>query len=175
MDWVWDLLLRLASTLDPINSLIGLGTTLVAGYTAYIVKRDQHRRKAWLKEISRRPGNRPAILVLDLLPRQNARAQIENFRRQDDALKDIPEERIVTISGDRKITPDDMPDLQNELRKALARLMEAGTDRIHLFLAAPQPATAAAGAALANTNTVIYHFDREAGTYVNFGLLRPID
>ena len=172
---IWNFLVWLAETLDPVNSLIGLLTTAVAAFTAVLVWRDQHRRQTWLQEIARKPGARPSILILDLLVGQNARAQIENFRHTREGLKNIPEERIITVSRSHKLTPEDMPQLQRDIRAALARLMEAGTDRIHLFLAAPQPATAVAGALLANTATVIYHFDREIGTYVNYGLLRPIE
>lgn len=172
---IWNALVWLAETLDPINSLIGLVTTAVAGFTAFMVWKDQRRRKVWLQEIAQRPGERPSILILDLLVGQDARAQIENFRHTQESLKNIPEERIRTVSRSRKFTPSDMPQLQQDIRAALATLMQAGTDRIHLFLAAPQPATAVAGALLANTSTVIYHFDRETGKYVNYGLLRPIE
>ncbi len=172
---LWNALVWLAETLDPINSLIGLITTAVAGFTAFIVWKDQRRRKVWLQEIAQRPGERPSILILDLLVGQDARAQIENFRQRQKGLKDIPEERIQTVARGNKLTPADMPQLQQDIRTALAKLMQAGTDRIHLFLAAPQPATAVAGALLANTSAVIYHFDREAGTYVNYGLLRPVE
>ena len=171
---IWNALVWLAETLDPVNSLIGLITTIVAGFTAFMVWKDQRRRKVWLQEIAHRPGERPSILILDLLVGQDARAQIENFRMQQEGLKDIPEDRIRVVSRSSKLTPEDMPKLQQDIRDAVARLMHAGTDRIHLFLAAPQPATAVAGALLANTSAVIYHFDRELGTYVNYGLLRPV-
>ncbi len=171
---VWNFLVWLAETLDPINSLIGLVTTVVAGFTAFMVWQDQRQRRVWLQEIAHTPGERPSMLILDLLVGQDARAQIENFRRQQEGLKDIPEDRIAVVSRSTKLTPENMLQLQQDIRAAIAKLTYAGTDRIHVFLAAPQPATAVVGAHLSNASAVIYHYDRELGTYVNYGLLRPV-
>ncbi len=174
MSSLWQFLVWLAETLDPINSLIGLATTLIAGFTAVMVWREGRRARQWWQEIRHRPGERPAILVLDLLAGQNVGAPVELFRRQQDGLKDIPEDRIIRVRRDSRLQPEDMPQLQQDLRQAASRLMEAGTDRIHLFLAAPQPAAAAAGAALANMPVTLYHYDRETGTYANYGPLRML-
>ncbi len=172
MSSLWQFLVWLAEALDPINSLIGLVTTFIAGFTAVLVWRESRKARRWWQEIRQCPGQRPAILVLDLLAGQNVLAQVENFRRQQSGLKDIPDDRIIKVQREEKLQPEHMPELLKELRSAANTLMEAGADRIHLFMAAPQPAAAAAGAMLANKPATLYHFDSEQGTYVNYGPLR---
>jgi len=172
MRGIWDTLVRLAEILDPINSLIGLVTTLIAGFTAFLVWREGRRARKWWQEIRRTPGERPAIFVLDLLPGQDIRAQVENFRQQDGILKEIPDDRIVYVTYREKLLPDHMLNFHKDLQEKINLLGNAGADRIHLFLASPQPAAAAAGAALANKAVTLYHYDRDKGTYVNYGPLR---
>ena len=172
MSNIWNFLIWLADLLDPINSLIGLATTIIAGFTGFLVWRESRRHRRWWQEIRQQPGKRPAILVLDLLPGVNTRAQVENFRQQQEHLRDIPDDRIAVVERQEKLLPEHMPDLQRELHEKVNLLKAAGADRIHLFLAAPQPATAVAGAILASSATTLYHHDRELGTYVNYGQLR---
>ena len=170
---VWNLLVWLAETLDPINSLIGLLTSIFAGFTAIFVWRESRKKKKWWQEIRRRPGARPGMLVLDLLPGQDISAQVENFRLQQESLKNIPDDRVVWLRRNEKLLPEHMPELHLELQEKVRQLMQTGADRIHLFLAAPQPLAAAAGATLANMSVLLYHYDRDKGTYVNYGPLRP--
>ncbi len=172
MSSLWQFLVWLAETLDPINSLIGLATTLIAGFTAVMVWREGRRARHWWQEIRSRPGRRPAILILDLLPERNVRAQVENFRQQHEVLRKVPDDRIITIGRDAKLMPEHMPQLQKEIRRKVGLLSDAGVDRVHVFLAAPQPAAAIAGGVLANVPATLYHFDAELGTYVNYGPLR---
>ncbi len=172
MSSLWQFLVWLAETLDPINSLIGLATTLIAGFTAVMVWREGQRARYWWREIRSQPGHRPAILILDLLPERNVRAQVENFRQRQEALRNVPDDRVITIQRNTKLVPEHMPELQKEIRRKVGQLSDAGVDRVHVFLAAPQPAAATIGATLANVPTTLYHFDAELGTYVNYGPLR---
>ena len=72
--------------LDPLGILLGLVALVPIFWTWWDVvfgRRRRERRR--FAEISRRPGERPAILIVDLLPGKNVHATVENFRRRDDA------------------------------------------------------------------------------------------
>jgi hypothetical protein len=132
----------------------------------------RRRERRWFADIRRQPGERPAILIVDLLPGKDVRASVENFRRQQPVLMDVPDERIVIVRRDAHLTPQDMPDLHRELRGAAARLLKTGTDRVHYFHAGPAAVAALVGAEFANGACVlVYQYGN--GSYVNFGPIRP--
>ena len=164
-DWVY------TRYLDPIGILLGIFLAIPVFWTAYQVtwgERAERRRR--FREISESPGRHPTMLIVDLLPQRDTRHQVENFRRQHEELKNIPEDRIITIHRSKHLTPEDMPDLQVEIRNAAADLMQHGTDRIHVFIAAPIAAAAMVGAEFANMPAVVYQYQN--GEYVNFSILR---
>ncbi len=157
--------------LDRIGIVLGVVLALPVFWTAYQVSWGQQRRlKKQFREISQNPGARPTILIVDLLPGRDTRHQVENYRRQQEALRDIPAEHVLVVSRDERLHPDDIPQLQQELREASRALMQSGTDRIHLFLAAPVAAAAMVGAEFANMPVNIYQYDK--GNYVSYGYLR---
>jgi len=167
----------IANWLDPIGVVLGLLALVPIVWTWWDVvfgRRRQERR--WFADIRRQPGERPAILIVDLLPGKDVRAAVEQFRRQQPALAAIPDDRVITVRRDRSLTPDDMPELHRELRRAAAQLLRAGADCIHYFHAGPAIAAAVVGAEFANGARVhLYQHDQhDRGGYVNFGPLRSV-
>lgn len=160
-----------ADYLDPIGILIGIILAIPVFWTAYHVTwGEEAQRRRFFKQISKKPGRTPSILVVNLLPGKDMRNQVENFRQQHEVLKDIPQERIITIRRDAPLQPKDVSELQNELKKAAAALMDSGTDCIHIFLAGPLVAAAMVGAEFANMPANVYQY--QGGEYVNYGVLR---
>ena len=109
----------IAYWLDPIGIMLGLVALVPIFWTWWDVVFGRRRReRRWFAEISRRPGERPAILIVDLLPGKDVHAAVENFRRRDAALAAIPDERICSIVREQPLTPADLPALHRELRAA---------------------------------------------------------
>ena len=157
---------------DPVGVVLGLIALVPIFWTWWDVVFGRRRReRRWFAEISRRPGERPAVLIVDLLPGKDVHATVENFRRRDATLAAIPVERIVSIVREQPLRPADLPELHRELRVAAAQLLVAGTDRIHYFHAGPAIAAALVGAEFANGALVLL-YQHEAGTYRCFGPLR---
>jgi hypothetical protein len=162
----------IADWLDPLGVVLGLVALVPIIWTWWDVVFGRRRReRRWFAEISRRPGERPAILIVDLLPGKDVHAAVENFRRRDPPLAAIPDERIRCIVREHSLTPADLPDLHRELRAAAAQLLKAGADCIHYFHAGPAIAAALVGAEFANGARVLL-YQHEGGTYRNFGPLR---
>lgn len=163
----------IANWLDPISVVLGLLALVPIVWTWWDVVFGRRRReRRWFADIRRRPGERPAILIVDLLSGKDVRAAVEQFRSQQPALAAIPEDRVITLQRDCNLTPDDMAQLHRDLRLAAAQLLKTGADCIHYFHAGPAIAAAVVGAEFANAARVLlYQHDR--GGYVNFGPLRP--
>ena len=158
--------------LDPLGIVLGLVAMVPIFWTWWDVVFGRRRReRRWFAEIRRQPGERPAILIVDLLPGKDVHAAVENFRRRDDALAAIPDARIVSIVREQPLTPADLPNLHRALRAAPAPLLKAGTDCIHYFHAGPAIAAALVGAEFANGARVLL-YQHEGGSYRNFGPLR---
>ena len=162
----------IAAWLDPLGVVLGLVALVPIIWTWWDVVFGRRRReRRWFADISRRPGERPAILVVDLLPGKDVHAAVENFRRGVPALAEIPDDRIVVIARQRALMPDDLPDLHRELRAAAAQLLKAGADCIHYFHAGPAIAAALVGAEFANGARLLL-YQHDSGSYRNFGPLR---
>ncbi len=159
--------------LDPIGVVVGLVVAVPVFWTWWqVVFGEKRRMRRLYKEVQENPGERPGIIIFDFLKGKDARLQVENFRRQADGLKDVPNERIITLSHDKHITPEDIPGLQQKIRSAARELMIGGVDRIHLFYGGPAAVAAMIGAEFSNMPATIYQYDPTHGTYVNFGPLR---
>ena len=158
--------------LDPIGVVLGLIVTLPVLWTWYeVVFGERRRRRRWFHEARSDPGERPAILILDLLADRDIRTQVARFRSRNQRLNTIPDERIFVITRRKPLTPADMPNLQAQIRRMAARILASGADRIHFFHAGPACAAALVGAEFANAAPLLlYHY--QDGTYHNYGPLR---
>lgn len=158
--------------LDPLGIVLGLVALVPIFWTWWDVVFGRRRReRRWFAEISRRPGERPALLIVDLLPGKDVHAAVENFRRREPALAEIPDERICAIVHGHVLTPADLAQLHRELREAAARLLKTGADCIHYFHAGPAIAAALVGAEFANGARVLL-YQHDSGSYRCFGPLR---
>jgi len=160
--------------LDPVSVVIGLVVTLPVFWTWYeVVLGERRRRWRWFRQLRNNPGQRPALLIVDLLPDKNVHAAVELYRRRHPELANIPGDRVVIVRRDKRLTPDDMPPLHKELRKAAAKIVAAGADTVHYFHAGPAIAAALVGAELANTVKVcLYHHEPNNNGYRNYGPLK---
>ncbi len=160
--------------LDPIGVVVGILIAIPVLWTWYEVTLGQRRQRRRLyRELRNKPGGRPGILVLDLLPGKDVCPAVERFRQTDDALKSIPPERHFVLTRDRGLTPEDMPRIHEDLRKLAAREVAEGVDVVHYFHAGPAVAAALTGAELANSCRVIV-YQHDHGDYVNFGPLKTL-
>lgn len=162
--------------LDPVGVVIGVLIAIPVMLTWWEVsfgRRRQQRR--WFQEIRRQPGERPSILILDLLAGRDIRASVERFRRAQPGLAEIPEERLFCLARGKPLTPGEMPALHDELRTLAARTITSGTDTLHYFHAGPACAAALVGAEFANAcRVILYQHSAESGTYLNFGPLKSL-
>ncbi len=158
--------------LDPIGVVLSLVVTIPVFWTWYeVIFGERRRRRKWFQEVRGQKGERPAILIVDLLPGKDIRASVERFRAHQPLLQTIPKDRIFVLSRERPLQAEDMPDLHHELRQIIAQISTCGADQIHYFHAGPAVVAALVGAELANTAQVlVYH--QQHGTYHNFGPLR---
>jgi hypothetical protein len=163
----------ITTVLDPIGVVVGLILAIPVFWTWIdVVFGERRRRRRRFQEARTQPGQRPAILIVDLLTEKEIRLAVEQYRFTLETLKDIPEERIITVTRDRRLQAEDMPELAQEIRAAAARLVATGTDTVHYFHAGPAVPAAIVGAELANAHRVLLYQYGPDG-YRNFGPLRP--
>lgn len=163
--WLWT---------DRVAMIAGLLISIPVLWTWWqIVFGEPARRRKWLREVSREPGSRPGVLVVDLLSGRDITASVKNYIAADDTLKAIGSDCTVSVRRDEPLTPDDVADLARELRAAARRLQDAGVDVVHLFHAGPCVSALLIGAELSNgPRVLVYHFDQ--GKYCCFGPLEPL-
>lgn len=158
--------------LDPVGVVFGLLIAVPVLWTWWEVAFGQARqRRRIYRELRRNRGGRPAILILDLLPGKDVRPAVERFRQTDEALRQIPDERVFCVSRDKVLTPADMVGIQGDLRSVAGRVVGHGADVLHYFHAGPACAAALVGAELANGCRVIL-YQHNHGSYENFGPLK---
>jgi len=165
----------IGSWLDPIGTVLGLIALVPIFWTWFdVVWGRRRRQRRWLWEARRDPGARPAILVVDLLPRKDVSAQVEHFVANNESLREIPRDRHFHLNRQEHLTPDAMTDFVSELRQKAADIARAGCDTVHLFYAGPIGGAAIVGAEFANgARCLLYQYQN--GRYENFGPLRHAD
>ncbi|MBU2003738.1 MAG: hypothetical protein KKF08_00015 [Gammaproteobacteria bacterium] len=161
----------ITTILDPLGIVVGLILAIPVFWTWYqVVWGNRRRYRQYLQAIRRAPGNRPAILILDLLPGKNIRAAVENHCQQHETLRDIARERIFYLQRDG-LGAYQLDAFKSDVRRLVGEMYAQGVDRIHYFHAGPGMAAAMIGAELANGCPVLlYH--HEGDGYQHFGLLK---
>ena len=136
--------------LDPVSVVLGLIVTLPVFWTWHaVVFGERRRRQRWFRQIQKQPGQRP-----------------------DKHLRQIPDDRIFTLTRGQILRPEDMPDLHEDIRQLAGKMLASGADRVHYFHAGPSVAAALVGAELANTFRVILYQHQPGEGYRNFGPLK---
>ncbi|MDP2752378.1 MAG: SAVED domain-containing protein [Rhodocyclaceae bacterium] len=161
-------------TLDRASIAVGIILAIPVFWTWWqVVFGERQQRKKRLADISRSPGHRPSILIVDLLPGKNIKGGVVEHIHKDAELKKIPKELIQEIVHTQALRTTETLDLVNEMRTAIRKLMESGVDVIHLFYGGPGIAALLLGAELSNgARVLMYHY--EQGSYLNFGVLEPL-
>jgi hypothetical protein len=164
-EWVMD-------WLDPVGVVVGILIAVPVFWTWWdVVFGDRRRRRRWFHQARSAPGETPAILIVDLLSGKDVRATVERFRGQQEALREVPAERVVLVARGERLDPDDLPEVHKEVRAAAGRFTAMGVDAIHYFHAGPAAVAAIVGAELANACRVIV-YQHDTSGYRNFGPLR---
>lgn len=169
MQWLKDFTNEI---LGPISVVIGIITIFPVLWTWWEVTFGRKRRhKEWFKEARRLPGERPGILIMDLLEKGDIATSVENYRQNDDRLRSIPAGRVFTVSREKHLTPTDVPELARDIRHIASDIIRAGIDTLHVFYAGPVVPMALIGAEFANScQLMLYQHNR--GNYENWGPLR---
>jgi hypothetical protein len=161
--------------LNPISIWLGVILAFPVFWTWYdVVVGQQRRRRRWFEHVRREPGQRPAILIVDLKADADIRAQVENFRMGDERLREIPEARIGRVFRDKPLAIEDLAELLAEVRNRAADFMRQGVDTVHLFYAGPLAPMAMIGAQFSNGFKVLVYQHRpgSGGVYDNWGPLQ---
>lgn len=174
MDWLtWSALEGFINQrLTAIGTLVSIVSFIPIAWTCWEVtigRKQRHRR--WLNEIQRSPGERPAILIVDLLEKGDIATSVESYRQHHERLRTIPPGRIFKVRQEKHLTPSDMPALVRDIRRVTSEVIRAGTDTLHLFYAGPVVPMALIGAEFANGCQLIL-YQHERGDYLSWGPLR---
>lgn len=160
--------------LDPISVLVGLAIAVPVFWTWYdVVWGRRRRQRQWFRQARADAGARPAVLVVDLLPGKDVRAQVAHFLAGVPELDSVPDERRFHLERRQPLKPDDLPDLARELRARAADIARAGCDTVHCFYAGPTVVAALIGAEFANAaRCLLYQYQN--GRYENWGPIRHV-
>lgn len=149
--------------IDPYIGLLAFVPILLTFIEVRFGRRWRHNK--WFAEIVRKPGGRPAILIVDMLMGRDIRPQVEIYRRTSEALKDIPNDRIFVIDAasvgltSAEISAHDMTAFSRKISDTIAEMYRAGPDVVHYFHSGPLPTVALVAASLANSFRVqMYHW-----------------
>lgn len=161
--------------LDPIGIIVGLLIAIPVFWTWYEVTLGRKRRhRIWFRQAAEDKGQRPAILIVDLLPGKEIETSVERYRKDDPALASVPADRIFRVSRTNAVGSDDMPDLAADIRNRAADVLRSGADSVHVFYAGPVVPAMLIGAELANTRRIILYQHSPSG-YDNWGPLKYLD
>lgn len=132
----------------------------------------ERRRKVNLERIRKEPGNKPSILIVDLVNNVDIQAQIENYIAQREEFKGVDINDIHTIRRDKALSSDDVDKILDEVRKERASIISKGTDKIHFFYGGPWSIAAMIGSELTNGCSVVcYQLNNETKNYEVWGNL----
>lgn len=167
-----NLLPFVTGTLDPLATIVGLISAIPIFWTWYDVVIGRKRRaRRWLREVRGEPGQRPALLLVDLLADKNIQAQMERYVAGRPELSAIPDERHFRLRRDKRLCPDDLAELAAELRARSADIARAGCDTVHCLYAGPVAVAALIGAEFANGACCMI-YQHSQGRYENWGPVR---
>lgn len=164
----------LETFIGPLSAWGQMATFLLVLWTWYTVTIGRGwRYRRWFTEASMAAGQRPGILMIDLSPKSNIAAQVESFRSQQPALKDITSDRSFLIERTRDLSANDMTALVDELRKKQYEMSRCGIDTVHLFYAGPVAFAPIVGGELVNSfKVLLYHRNKDTGAYECWGAIR---
>lgn len=167
--------------LSGVEVYISLLTFASAAGTFLIVTLGQKRKERQiLNRLIQDPGEKPAVFIVDLVQGRNMKHDILNYLSNNENLRDINEDRIVILneqdlSCGNNVTPSDINEFIEVLRKKENELNDIGYDVIHYFHGGPAMLAALVGARWGNWGRVnLYQHSPGAagGSYQAWGPLR---
>ncbi len=158
--------------IGPVSTLTGMTLTVPTFGTWWSVTLGRRRRLARMHSAERaNPGERPAVLIVGLLPGRDIGPSVHGFLARNPVLATIAPERVEHVRWNDAIVPDHVAAVQDLVHRAVARLLLSGADTLHVFYAGPVATAGMLGAELANTRRVLM-YQQQGGGYVCFGNLR---
>lgn len=165
--------MALQEFVNDFSAWVGLLLTIPVGLTYWELRWGKSRRHhGWLDQVRNSTGNRPAILLVDLLPGKDVKVAVERYRANNAVLKDIPDERFFVVCRQEHLKPDDTIGLVKEIQDVASEILKSGADIIHYFYAGPVFASAMVGAEFSNASCQVLLYQNDQGNYINFGPLR---
>lgn len=163
MVWDW---------IDKMSQITGILAFLPILGTLWLVWGQERRRRRELKAIREAPGDRPAVLIIDIGSGGSIRGQVENFIGQQESLRQVLDSNNIScISRNHDLNRDEVDGIVKELRQSLDTMRNKGVTKVHLFYKGPVALAAMIGAELSNqTPTVLYQHMKNIG-YENWGPL----
>ena len=166
---------KFVQVIDPYVGLLASIPIILTFYEVWFGRTRRHNK--WFKQIVRAPGDRPAILIVDILVGKEIKAQVENYRGGIPALKDIPADRIFRVDAasigvtSAELSAKDLTAFARKIGDTIADMYRAGPDVVHYFHSGPLPTVALVAASLANSFRVqMYHWRQ--GHYECWGPIR---
>jgi hypothetical protein len=156
---------------DGIAIILGIISAVPIFWTWYSLTLGQKRKeRQWTKNaIQNIHGKIQCVLIIDLLPNKDIKTPVLRYLKQNEQLKDIPDELVLHINHESSTTPENLTLFAKELQSIHKSLQQLGADSIHLFFAGPGIAATLIGTEFGNSISVyLYHHDK---TYENFGLM----
>lgn len=161
-------------TIDRFGIIWGFVVSIPLILSFFILVQNWYSKKRYIKQIRKKPGNRPTVLIIDVRKPDAAsiRAQVESYLRSNLIESNFSEETIFLSEFKGEMKDSDMPALMTDVRKNVGKCAEYGTDRIHLFMRCPVTVAASVGEFLSNFGCpIILHHNQLNKGYENWGLL----
>lgn len=155
--------------LDPISIVVGLIATVPIFWTWWEVAFGRRRRHAkWYKDA--RSGKAvDAVLIVDLLAKEDMRPEIVRFLAGKGI--GIANERIFELNEHCELKAEHLPELVTKLREKIGEISRLAPGHLHLFYGGPAAFAMVVGAELANKGN-IHIYQRTNGQYYDWGPIR---
>lgn len=165
-DWAWNVI-------DKASQVTGVLTVVPIIWTAMMVWHLDRRRRRELRRVAQTPGDRPAVLIVDV-GTDSIRAIAERWVRQQEDFRDLPESAIHYLDHPGRLEIEQISGFMEKFRKAVGQIWKDGPDKIHLLYRGPIMLAAMIGAELSNGTTVILYQHESNFGYRNWGPLHQI-
>lgn len=149
---------------DKFGVIIGLLVAVPVFWSWWILLTQKRRQKHLLRSLEKISGDRPVAVSIDLMPGESGNQAFMYLKKQG------LEMELLKISRER-LDKDMLQGFVTELLRVRTEAMGKGADRLHLFYRGPVAGALLVGEVFSNTAATIYHFDKNLGTYENWGPL----
>lgn len=149
---------------DRFGIIIGLLVAVPVFWSWGILLTQKRRQRQLLKRLEKISGDRPLAVSIDLMPGESGNQALLYLKKQGLDMEFLKVTR-------EQLDKEGLQNFIEELHKVRAEAMMKGADRLHLFYRGPVVGAMLVGEVFSNTAATIYHFDKNLGTYENWGPL----